>query len=63
MQWTTSSRLAALPLWTWLATVGVLTFPGPGDDAVFSAQWQLLLLIVVGALPAALLLYRRNHPR
>ena len=63
MQWTTSSRLAALPLWTWLATVGVLTFPGPGDDGVFSATWQLLLLIVVGALPPALLLYRRNHPR
>lgn len=63
MQWTTSSRLAALPLWTWLATVGALTFPGPGDDAVFSAQWQLLLLIVVGALPPALLLYRRNQPR
>ena len=63
MQWTTSSRLAALPLWTWLATVGALTFPGPGDDAIFSAQWQLLLLIVVGALPPALLLYRRTQPR
>jgi hypothetical protein len=63
MQWTASSRLAALPLWTWLATVGVLTFPGPGDDAVFSAQWQLLLLIVVGAIPPSMLLYRRNQPR
>ena len=40
MQWTSSPRLAALPLWTWLATVAALTFPGPGDDAVFSAQWQ-----------------------
>lgn len=63
MQWTPSPRLATLPLWAWLATVAALTFPGPGDDAVFSAQWQLLLLIVVGALPPALLLYRRNHPR
>jgi hypothetical protein len=63
MQWTSSPRLAALPLWTWLATVGVLTFPGPGDDAVFSAQWSVLLLLVVGALPPALLLYRRSQAR
>ena len=63
LQWTSSSRLAALPLWTWLATVAGLTFPGPGDDAVFSAMWALLLLIVVGALPPALLLYRRSRPR
>jgi hypothetical protein len=62
MRWTSSPRIAALPLWTWLATVAALTFPGPGDDTVFSAQWQLLLLIVVGALPPALLLYRRSHP-
>ena len=63
LQWTSSSRLAALPLWTWLATVAGLTFPGPGDDAVFSAEWALLLLIVVGALPPALLLYRRTRSR
>ena len=63
MRWTSSPRLAALPLWTWLVTVAALTFPGPGDDAVFSAQWQLLLLIVLGALPPALLLYRRTQPR
>ena len=62
MQWTSSPRLAALPLWTWLATIAALTFPGPGDDAVFSAQWLLLLLIVLGALPPALL-YRRTRPR
>ncbi len=63
LQWTSSPRLAALPLWAWLATVAGLTFPGPGDDAVFSAEWALLLLIVVGALPPALLLYRRTRPR
>ena len=63
LQWATSPRLAAVPLWTWLATVAALTFPGPGDDAVFSAEWLVLLLIVVGALPPALLLYRRTHPR
>ena len=63
MRWTSSPRLAALPLWTWLATIGVLTFPGPGDDAVFSAQWLVLLLLVVGGLPPALLLYRRGQAR
>jgi hypothetical protein len=63
MRWTSSPRLAALPLWTWLATVGLLTFPGPGDDAVFSAQWSVLLLLVVGALPPSLLLYRRSQLR
>ena len=63
MQWTSSPRVAALPLWTWLATVAGLTFPGPGDDAVFSAEYLVLLLIVLGALPAALLLYRRTRPR
>ena len=63
LQWTSSPRLAALPLWTWLATAAGLTFPGPGDDAVFSAMWALLLLIVVGALPPALLLYRRTRAR
>jgi hypothetical protein len=62
LQWTSSPRVAAVPLWTWLATVAVLTFPGPGDDAVFSSQWSLVVLIVVGALPPALLLYRRNRP-
>ena len=60
-QWTPSPRLAALPLWAWLATVVVFTFPGPGDDAVFSAMWSLLLLIVAGGLPPALVLYRRNE--
>jgi hypothetical protein len=63
LQWTSSPRLAALPLWTWLVTVAALTFPGPGDDAVFTATWQLLLLIVVGAIPPLMLLYRRNRPR
>ncbi len=61
LQWTASPRLAALPLWTWLVTVAAMTFPGPGDDAVFSATYQLVLLIVLGGLPPALLLYRRNQ--
>ncbi|OBA96708.1 hypothetical protein A5662_17315 [Mycobacteriaceae bacterium 1482268.1] len=63
LQWASSGGLAGLPLWTWLATVGLLTVPGPGDDAVFSAQWQVLLLIVVGALPPALVLRRHDPTR
>ncbi|WP_123025368.1 hypothetical protein [Mycolicibacterium stellerae] len=63
LQWTSAPRLAALPLWTWLATVAAMTLPGPGDDAVYAAQWQLLLLIAVGAIPPLMLLYRRNQPR
>lgn len=63
LQWTSSPRAAALPLWTWLATVGALTLPGPGDDIVFGAVWQVLLLMVVGATPPLLLLYRRTQPR
>ena len=63
LQWTSSPRIASLPLWTWLATVAALTFPGPGDDAVYSAEYLLVLLIVLGALPPAVLLYRRTRPR
>ena len=36
--WTDNSRLAGLPLWTWLATVAVLTLGGPGGDIVFGGR-------------------------
>lgn len=62
LHWTSSPRLAALPLWAWLITVAAFAFPGPGGDRVYSAQYSLLVLIVLGALPPALLLYRRNRP-
>ena len=62
MQWTSSPRVAALPLWCWLLTVAGLTFGGPGDDIVFGGvgimEYAPLLLIVLGALPAAALLWR-----
>lgn len=58
-----SPRWAALPLWTWLATVGLFTLGGPGDDIVFGGpgvmEYGLLLLLVLGALPAVWLLLRR----
>lgn len=61
-QHTGSTWLAALPLWTWLATVVVLTFGGPGGDIVFGGRGPLgysaLILLVCGALPPVLLLRR-----
>ncbi|PRC56094.1 hypothetical protein C6A85_40370, partial [Mycobacterium sp. ITM-2017-0098] len=35
LQWTSVPRLAAVPLWTWLATVLLFTVMTPGDDIVF----------------------------
>ena len=61
-QYTTSARLAALPLWTWLATVTALTFGGPGGDVVFGGSgllgYSALIMLVLGALPPALVLRR-----
>lgn len=63
--WTGGGRLAALPLWTWLATVAVLTLGGPGGDIVFGGPGilglSLILLMVLGALPAAVLLRRMRE--
>jgi hypothetical protein len=62
LQWTSSPRVAALPLWTFLLTVGLLTLGGPGDDIVFGGigvmYYAVLLLIVLGAAPPALVLWR-----
>jgi len=67
LQWTSSPRVAAVPLWSWLLTVAGLTFGGPGDDIVFGGvgvmEYAPLLLIGLGAVPPALVLYRRNRPR
>lgn len=66
LRWTSAPRLAALPLWTWLVTVAVLTFGGPGDDIVFGGagvmEYAALLLIVLGALPPAFVLWRHLNP-
>jgi hypothetical protein len=62
LQWTSSPRVAALPLWCWLLTVAGLTLGGPGDDIVFGGvgimEYAPLLLIVLGALPPAVVLWR-----
>jgi hypothetical protein len=67
LQWTLSPRVAALPLWCWLATIGALTLGGPGSDIVFgmtaSGALLLLLLVVVGVLPPVLVLRRYARGR
>jgi len=66
LQWTSAPRLAALPLWCWLLTVAALTLGGPGDDIVFGGagimEYAWLLLLVLGALPPAWVLWRHVRP-
>lgn len=65
--WSTSNRLAALPLWTWLATVAGLTFGGPGGDIVFGGNGVLayssILMLIFGAGPPAFYLWVRGQRR
>jgi len=60
--WTDNPRLAGLPLWTWLGTIAVLSLGGPGGDIVFGGPgimgYSVLLLMILGALPAAIVLRR-----
>ncbi|CAM4446820.1 hypothetical protein MB901379_03734 [Mycobacterium basiliense] len=62
-RWTKSPRVAALPLWTWLLTVAVLSLGGPGDDIVLGGQglmaYSALILIVLGVIPPMCVLWRR----
>ena len=59
---TDSKRLAALPLWTWLATVTLFTLGGPGGDIVFGGSgamaYSAVIFLLLGALPTAYLLRR-----
>lgn len=64
-QWTRSSRVAALPLWSWLLTVAVFSMGGPGDDIVLGGRglmaYGALLLIALGVAPPAWVLWRRGR--
>ena len=66
-RWTTSARVAALPLWTWLLTVLVMCLPGPGDDVIFAGRgvfaYSPLLLLGLGLLPPFWVLLRRRPAR
>jgi hypothetical protein len=65
--WTTSPRVAALPLWTWFVTVAVMAFGGPGGDVVFGGRGVMgyapLLLLAAGALPPLAVLLRPRAVR
>jgi hypothetical protein len=67
LQWTSVPRLAALPLWTWLATVVLFTVVNPGEDIVFGGtgimEFGPVLLVALGALPATWVLMRDSGPR
>ena len=60
--WTGSKRLAALPLWTWLATATVLNLGGPGGDIVFGGPgvmgYSALIFLALGAFPPAWMVNR-----
>jgi hypothetical protein len=66
-RWTTSARLAALPLWTWLLTVLGMCLGGPGHDIIFGGRGVLayspLLLLVAGTVPPFWVLRRRQAAR
>jgi hypothetical protein len=66
-RWTTSTRLAALPLWTWLLTVLAMCLGGPGDGIILTGRGVLayspLLLLAAGAVPPFWLLMRRRGAR
>jgi hypothetical protein len=65
LQWTSSLRLAAISLWTWLLTLGGLTLGGPGNDVVFGGpgfdQYAPLVLLILGVAPPAVLLWRARR--
>lgn len=64
-RWTRSPRVAALPLWTWLLTVAVISMGGPADDVILGGRgvmaYGALLLIVLGVTPPVWVLWRHSH--
>ncbi|TQR86049.1 hypothetical protein D8S82_13440 [Mycobacterium hodleri] len=62
LQWESSPRLAALPLWAWLITTLGLTLGGPGGDIVLSGsgvmQLAPVIFVVLGGGPPAYFLWR-----
>lgn len=67
LQLTSTPRLGALPLWTWLATLLVLMTITPGDDIVFGGSGLMefgpVLLVALGAVPAAWLVMKAGDQR
>ena len=63
--WTRSARVAALPLWTWLITVAVMSMGGPADDVILGGRglmaYGALVLIALGVAPPVWVLWRRGR--
>jgi hypothetical protein len=63
-RWTTSPRVAALPLWTWLLAVLIMCLTGPGGDVIFAGRgimaYGLFLLLAAGLAPSVWVLWRRR---
>ena len=59
--------MAALPLWTWLLTVAVISMGDAADDVILGGRglmaYGALLLIVLGVAPPVWVLWRRSHHR
>ena len=66
-RWARSPRVAALPLWTWLATVAAISMGGPADDVILGGKglmaYGALLLIVLGVTPPVWVLWRHSLHR
>lgn len=64
-RWTGSPRQAALPLWTWLLTVAVVSMGGPADDVILGGRglmaYGALLLLVLGVVPPVWVLWQRGQ--
>ncbi len=64
-RWTRSPRVAALPLWTWLITVAVLSTGGPADAIILGGRglmaYAALWLILPGIMPPVWVLWRRKR--
>lgn len=55
---TTRTSVAAAPLGAWVLTVLATATSGPGGDVLLLGDWRALLLLVLGVVPAALVLGR-----
>jgi len=66
-RWTSSPRVAALPLWTWLLTVAAISMGGPADDVILGGKglmaYGALILIVLGVAPPVWVLWRYSVHR
>lgn len=62
VQWTTSPRLAGLPLWAFLLTLLLLMLGGPGGDMMFDGLTSAVVMILFGAAPPAYVLWRQISP-